>query len=40
MSAARHVVEGKATPTRAADWPPPARHAQLLRISTRQEQLS
>ena len=40
MSAARHVVDGKAPPTRAADWPRPARHAQLLRISTRQEQLS
>jgi alpha-ribazole phosphatase len=40
ISAARHVVEGRAPPAQAADWPRPARHAQMLRISTRQEQLS
>jgi len=39
ISAARHVVEGRTPPARAADWPRPARHAQMLRISTRQEQL-
>ena len=39
ISAACHVVEGRPPPA-AADWPRPARHAQMLRISTRQEQLS